>query len=129
MQRIVIAGKPIPKKSVRLGKHGAYNSQKKIMDDIRWQIKSQHKGKLLAGAVKLEVIYFMPIPASLSKKKRALLPYTYHITRPDSDNLTKLIKDCMSGIVYKDDSQVADGHYKKIYSEEPRTEIIIEELT
>ena len=125
--RIVIPGKPIPKKGVKLGNQGRnYNPQKKLMDTIRWIIKSQYKGELLTGAVKLDVIYFMPIPSSLSRKKQALMPYTPHIKRPDEDNLTKLIKDCMSGIVYKDDSQVCDARYIKIYSKNPRTEILVE---
>jgi Holliday junction resolvase RusA-like endonuclease len=124
--RIVIEGKPIPKKNTLFGNKRGYNSQKKLMDGIRMVIKSQYKGELLTGAVKLDVIYYMPIPKDTSKKKRKALKW--HIKRPDEDNMTKLIKDCMSGIVYKDDSQVADARYRKIYSDNPRTEIIIEEL-
>ena len=79
--QIVIDGKPIPKKGVKLGKHRNYNPQKKMMDGIRWRIKSQYKGKLLTGAVKLDVIYYMPIPKSIPKKNRAAL--YWHIKRPD----------------------------------------------
>jgi Holliday junction resolvase RusA-like endonuclease len=126
--RIIIEGKPIPKKNTLFGRGKGYNSQKKLMDDIRLIIKSQWTGKLIEGAVRLKIIYFMPIPSSYSKKKQAAVDGTFHIKRPDEDNLTKLIKDCMSGIVYKDDSQVASAHYDKIYDKNPRTEIYVREL-
>ena len=126
MIKITIDGKPTPKKAVKQGRYNAYNSQKSFMDGLRWRIKEQYKGKLLTGGVSINVTYFMPIPKSTPKKE--LPELFWHIKRPDTDNLTKMIKDCMSGIVYKDDSQVCDSHYKKIYSDNPRTVINIEEL-
>jgi len=30
-----------------------------------------------------------------------------HITRPDGDNLEKFLNDCLSGIVFEDDCQIA----------------------
>lgn len=50
----------------------------------------------------------------------------YHITRPDSDNLAKLVKDALNKVFWKDDSLVCDLNIKKRYDHDnPRTEITI----
>lgn len=73
----------------------------------------------------------MPIPKSLSKKKKALLtgqPCTSH-KLGDLDNLAKNCMDAANGVLYKDDSQVYELHTYKVYSGRPRTEITILEYT
>jgi len=65
----------------------------------------------------------MPIPKGTSKKKRAEM--IYHTKRPDLDNLVKFVKDCMNGIVWHDDSLVAELHAGKLYDENPRTAITV----
>lgn len=40
----------------------------------------------------------------------------YKITRPDTDNIVKLFKDCMSAVgFWKDDAQVASEHIEKFW--------------
>ena len=41
----------------------------------------------------------------------------YKPTRPDTDNSLKLLKDCMSGLFFKDDSQVVEETVIKTYAE------------
>lgn len=44
--------------------------------------------------------------------------------RADIDNMLKALLDCMTGIVYKDDSQIIELHcFKEIDKENPRTVI------
>lgn len=43
--------------------------------------------------------------------------------RPDRGNLLKFYEDCLTGIVWVDDSQVVDGAVRKIFAEVPRTVI------
>ena len=54
----------------------------------------------------------------------------YHFIKPDTDNLIKFVKDCLQGLCYKNDSQVAvyDPCPVKIYGFEPRTIIRIRVL-
>jgi len=54
----------------------------------------------------------------------------YHFVKPDLDNLIKFTKDCLQGICYKNDSQVAiyDPPPVKIYGFEPKTIIRIRSL-
>ena len=52
---------------------------------------------------------------------------TQHTTKPDDDNLQKTYQDCLNGIAYSDDCQVIVKKCRKLYSLQPRTEIVIME--
>lgn len=87
---------------------------------------------LLLGALKIDVVAHVSIPASWSEKKRlscqdtVLLPASVLPTsRPDADNYLKCCLDAMNGVVYKDDSQVVKMSVEKRYSTHPRLEIEI----
>lgn len=44
----------------------------------------------------------------------------YRMTKPDTDNLEKLLKDCMTELMFwEDDAQVAVEHVEKLWSKEP----------
>lgn len=54
----------------------------------------------------------------------------YRITKPDTDNLQKLLKDCMTHAgFWKDDALVASEIVEKFWSKIPGIYIRIEELT
>lgn len=53
----------------------------------------------------------------------------YRITKPDTDNLQKILKDCMTLCgFWKDDALVASEHVEKFWAEVPGIYIKIEEL-
>ena len=53
----------------------------------------------------------------------------YKITKPDTDNSIKLVKDCMTKLGYwKDDAQVASDHIEKFWADVPGLYIKIEKL-
>ena len=52
----------------------------------------------------------------------------YKPTRPDTDNSHKLLKDCMSGLFFKDDSQVVEETVIKTYAEKATIMIRWEEV-
>ena len=53
----------------------------------------------------------------------------YKTTKPDTDNLQKLLKDCMTDVgFWKDDAQVASDLCEKFWAEIPGIYIRIEEL-
>jgi hypothetical protein len=83
----------------------------------------------------------MPRPAGLCWKKPHAEPHCWH-GRVDESNLTKVLEDCLTGIVWRDDRQVVGGvrwrRYARIgeqagarvtiynlgeWQEEPKTEI------
>lgn len=54
----------------------------------------------------------------------------YRITKPDTDNLQKLLKDCMTAVgFWKDDALVCREIVEKFWAEIPGIYIRIEELT
>ena len=67
----------------------------------------------------LEAYY--PIPASFngSKRNEAVLGMIQPCTKPDLDNITKVIWDALNQIAYADDSQIVQLFGYKYYSEKP----------
>lgn len=77
----------------------------------------------------IEFIFYMPIPKYMKKKEKefATKELLRHTVKPDTDNLIKLYLDCMVKIILADDKGVDIKRARKIYSPNPRTEIIITE--
>jgi Holliday junction resolvase RusA-like endonuclease len=84
---------------------------KAIKQQYQLEAKSQYRGKPFAGDVQVMVrMYF-------GTRRKA-----------DLDNFNKLWADALTGIVYQDDSQIADLHLVRDYDKRnPRIEIEIEE--
>ena len=54
----------------------------------------------------------------------------YKITKPDTDNMVKLLKDCMTRCgFWNDDAQVAQETTIKVWSDEPGIEVYVDELS
>lgn len=90
------------------------------------KIKNSIKNRLV-GALELNLTFCMPIPKSISKKKREQLHYV--TKKPDVDNLAKAVMDAINQVgIWEDDSQVSRLVVGKIYSDEPRCIISIREI-
>jgi Holliday junction resolvase RusA-like endonuclease len=131
--KIVIYHPPTPAARPRVTLHGTYNLKQKQQDKLSFEIKAQLPLSHIPSAkpIELSLFFFMPIPKSLSLKKKALLksqPCVSH-ARGDIDNLCKQVLDAANGILYKDDSQIYELVAQKTYSLNPRTEIIITEYS
>lgn len=85
-------------------------------------------GKDTKYAISLEILAmgrFEPQEGTIA------LDITFHVSnnRADIDNMLKALLDCMTGTIYKDDSQIVELHcYKKVDKQNPRTEITIKTL-
>lgn len=76
----------------------------------------------LSGALRLIVKWLFPIKGKHTNGE-------YKITRPDTDNLIKLLKDVMTEIgFWNDDAQVASEINEKFYADIPGIYIRIEEI-
>ena len=77
----------------------------------------------IEGAVELKVTWLFP-------KGKSHKNGQWRTTRPDTDNLQKLLKDCMTQCgFWKDDAQVVRETAEKLWSDEPvGIRIVIEEL-
>lgn len=136
MIMFTIPGKPQPKERPRVTRSGYSFTPQKTKDYEAKVREEAKKSKLLPQSpikqtpLKMILWCYMGIPKSWSKKKTALAmngtlkPYT----RPDIDNLGKIVMDALNGVAYEDDSQIVQLVINKVYSDEPRVEVLIDEM-
>lgn len=79
------------------------------------------------GPIELHVLFYFVPPKSWPEWQRAaaLRGDFKHTSKPDADNLLKLVKDSLNGIFWRDDSQIFRPVPEKRYAERPRTELIV----
>lgn len=78
---------------------------------IVWEAKSQYRGQPLKGQICLTVTFYYPN------------------MRKDIDAGINSLLDAFSGVLYEDDKQVEQLHvYKCVSKENPRCELVIEEI-
>ena len=125
-KKLIINQTPIPQLRPRVTRYGTYDPCKDKKTFTRLQIQDQISEKLDCP-IEIDMLFFMPIPKSTSKKKSILMKDNTikHTKRPDCDNLFKFFTDSMNDLVYKDDSQIYKIYIEKRYSASPRTEIIV----
>lgn len=75
--------------------------------------------------ISIEALF--PIPPSWSKAKQleardGRLPHT---SKPDWDNVAKIVTDALNGLAWKDDSQIISATVIKRYSDEPKVLVTI----
>ena len=120
---------PAPASRPRVTRYGTYIA--KTYAQYRKEMSKQIDDlsiKKFTNPIYVETTFYMPIPKSLSIKKRNLLDGTYCDIGGDMDNLLKALWDSLNGYAYVDDKQIVWSQEKKIYSFEPRIEIFIKEI-
>lgn len=82
------------------------------------------------GPLAVTVVFAMPVPSSWSQRKRiaALGGSLSHTSKPDLDNLFKLVADALNGIAWVDDSQIVQVTTRKTYSSHPGITVVVEDL-
>lgn len=85
-----------------------------------------------AGLFRIEVDAFFSPPKTKPKAwvelaliDKAIRPQK----KPDWDNIGKIVADALNGIAFQDDSMVVDGRVRKWFSNRPRVEVIITDMT
>jgi Holliday junction resolvase RusA-like endonuclease len=116
---IVLSGEPkstqhIYRSTCRGGYSKVYMTDecKALKEQYQWEAKTQWRGEPFMGDLALTVRFFFA-----SKRRR------------DLDNQNKLVLDSLTGIAYKDDSQIADLRLIRDYDKaRPRVELTIQEF-
>ncbi|PIE79433.1 MAG: hypothetical protein CSA11_12010 [Chloroflexi bacterium] len=125
-----IPGKPIAKKRPRFVRRDnfvkTYNEQETKERKFLTQVISQFEGR------RVYMAFRMPRPKShygTGRNAGRLKPSApdFHVSKPDIDNCVKFALDCLNGVVFSDDRQVAELRAIKTYSGYPSTFIMIEE--
>ena len=118
-----IEHEPKAQKRHKFGRGYVYDPSKKDKSVII-PLMNRHTSSLTtAGALSVVLAFYMPIPKSYTKKKKALMQdETYpHTNTPDVDNMVKFYLDCFPF----DDKIIYKIKARKIYSPRPRVEIVI----
>lgn len=126
---LFIPGVPVGKGRPRMTRSGfVYTPEKtRIYEDkVAFCGHEAMKGASpMEGPLRLEMLAVFPVPESWSKRKRneALLERIFP-GKPDIDNILKTL-DGLNGVVWKDDSQVAQAVIRKRYGETPGLTVVV----
>lgn len=89
-------------------------------------------GRELLGSIPISVFIQFVLPRPKSKiRKLSDNPRYHHCSKPDIDNVTKAVLDALQGIVWRDDSCIAELHTVKLVAagdELPSVEVTVNEL-
>ena len=116
-----VPGDPVP--WARAGAKGALRftppRQRAFAKGIKILAKAAMRGREpITGPVELSVKAIYQWPQSWSAKKRAEPLARWKTSRPDEDNLKKIVQDALNEIVFVDDAQVCSGHCWKMYGDQ-----------
>lgn len=113
---------PKPKGRPRFGRSGhAYTPQK--TRDYEEQIRDYYiscTDDYYSSAIKVKLIFYMPIPKHISKKKRALMESNEIkciVHNGDVDNLAKAVTDALLNVAYEDDCLITKLNIEKRYAQ------------
>ena len=120
--RFHVLGEPVAKgrarSAIRAGRIMHYTPEKTMSYEAVVALKARAAmgpSSPIAGPVMLSVVATWPIPASWSKKRQQEAIGRPKTSRPDGDNVLKIVADAMNGIVWNDDAQVWNMHCTKVY--------------
>lgn len=130
-----VPGTPVPKGSAKafVNKYTGRaqvmqdnrDKQKPWASDIAYHASQEYKGAPFTGPVKIGLHFVMPRLKGhfgTGKNSETLKPGApiWHISKPDLDKLIRCVKDALTGVIWKDDSQVCKiGETTKQYGERP----------
>lgn len=129
---ITIPGRPRQQDRPRVAPQGGfvYKSRKQkqkeaeFVDLVCDALGGRPREVIPAGVpIEITVVSRFEIPKSRRKDLRTGDPHTQ---KPDADNLTKFVKDCLNGLIWHDDAQVYAEFATKLWTEnDPDTIVTI----
>ena len=124
-----LVGHPIPQMRPRFGGGRVWSAQSKQKFASQLELAEQHKERpLFDGPVHIDAVFYFTPAKSSSKKHKEKLIDTYHVSKPDIDNLLKYIMDSSSKILFNDDCIVASLRAIKKYSTVEKTVLTVTQL-
>jgi len=132
--KLTIPGEPAAKGRPKFTRAGiAYTPKKTVnYETLVKQIYAvEHPGERFTGKLKAVITAYFTIPKSASKKQRqAMLDGEIRPQKkPDTDNIAKIILDSLNTIAYDDDKQIVSLTVDKWYSDTPRVEVELSEIS
>ena len=122
--KYTIYHEPVAQGRPRFARGRAYDPPKsKAYKELVALCSRRYFPEPLKGALKMQVVFSIQMPKSLSKSKKVDVDKTPHSSRPDIDNLCKALLDGLNGVAFEDDGQVVCLQAWKFWSSEPKIEI------
>lgn len=112
---------------------GQYTPEGKVDDwrgDVLREALKVRPADPMVGPVELSLYFLFPRTRRLMVKSVPMWRLG-HAVRPDVDNLCKAVMDCLRGIFWRDDTQVAVLHATKAYvakGERAGVEVMVQEM-
>lgn len=106
------------------------NKTKEYEDLIKQYFIMKFRGiKPLDGRISVTIKAYFSIPKNTSKAKtEEMLNNTISpAKKPDIDNIAKIILDALNKLAFNDDNQITKLNIEKVYSEEEKVSILIEQ--
>lgn len=138
MKEFIVLGEVKAKQRPRFARRGNYVASYTPEQTVNYEnlvklsYQQAHKGFIYSRDIplELEVIVYKSIPKSFSKKKtaQALNNELRPTTKPDIDNVVKLISDALNKVAYEDDKQIVKIKCEKYYAEKDYALIRINEV-
>ncbi len=125
-----INGKARPRLNMYTGKVYTPTNTKDYENLIREYFKIKyHRNEILKGRIKVTIVAYFAVPKSISKKDREnmLLGNISPTKKPDIDNIVKIVLDALNKYVFEDDNQITKLDVEKVYAEEEKVYVAIEE--
>lgn len=131
--KLTIPGKPLGKQRPRVMRNGhTYTPDKTVNYEtlVKQLYIEKYFQKQLSGPIKATITAYMPIPKSESKVRKGKMREgkIRPTKKPDWDNIGKIITDALNGLAYDDDKQIVDARVIKLYGDQPRVEVELEEI-
>lgn len=126
-----IVGKGRPRMNTYTGEAYTPTKTKTYEYSVRqWFVLKYPRFEMLQNRVKVTIKAYFDIPKSTSKKDRAkmLAGEISPTKKPDVDNIVKIILDALNKFAFKDDTQVVELIVEKVYSEESKVYVKVEEF-
>ena len=134
IREFVIPGEPMAKQRPRFTRAGrTYTPAKTTNYENLVKVVYQEKylgQDLLEGSLSAEIKAYCKPPKTSKKKLTDMLNGTIRPTKkPDCDNVAKIILDALNNIAYDDDKNIVNLKVEKYFSDIPRVEVQIKELS
>ena len=94
---------------------------------VRLAAEKVYHGAPLEGPLRVDVTFVLPRRRVRIWKSKPM-PREWHDRKPDKDNLEKSVYDALTGLLWRDDSQICCGYVEKWEAsgdEQPCVEIVV----
>lgn len=122
---------PFRKQNGSLGVRVAHDNPhtKDWMSQVAEAARKAYNGPLLDGPIRLELSFKRPRPKGhYGRHGVRLSAPAYPTTRPDTVKLTRAVEDALTGVLWRDDSQVVEHLLFKAWGEFYGVYVTVEEL-